>query len=191
MAVLQTLLAPAFDQRTEQVLVLAILGRMPFAVTFEQLHTFENGRQLPLAKVDTQYRTHIHGALHITVGARELPYLGYFGASDVCIGMWIDELVAATRAVSQHDPAEHLFDEGEQGQPAFLFRREGGQIYVSVVDSALSDTPGDSEWQRVACTVEEFTTGIDLFLQNLRSTLEKEMKPAAFDHWWKRHTKGE
>jgi hypothetical protein len=160
---------------------------MSFELVFDKLHTFRNGRQFPVRDLDMQSRTHIHGALRVIIDGRELPSLGYFGSADVCIGMWTGELLAARQAVLHDDPSEYLFDEGEQGQPAFLFQREGASIHTSVVDSAISGAVGDSDWRRVPCTVEEFVGGLDQFLTALHRSLATELKPSILAMWWKRN----
>jgi hypothetical protein len=135
---------------------------MTLAVTFNQLHTFDGGLELPLRKVDTDFRS----------------------------GMWLHELIVASRVLSENDPAEYLFDEGEQGQPAFLFRREGDHVFVSVVPSQISDAPGDPDWQRIPCALSDFTAGVERFLEDLQKALKRELKPAVFNVWWKRNTQG-
>jgi hypothetical protein len=115
---------------------------------------------------------HIHGELAIVVGGEQIPHLGFFGPSDVCVGTWLRELATARRVLAD-DGGRHVFDEGEQGQPAFKFERVGDRVNVSVVDSEISDGVGDPEWGIQSCTVVEFTTGVTNFFATLESTLEE------------------
>ena len=64
---------------------------------------------------------HVHGNLTIGIGGRAFPGLGYWGPSDVCLGMWAAELQSVANAVRTSADARYLFDEGEQGQPAYEF----------------------------------------------------------------------
>jgi hypothetical protein len=77
---------------------------------------------------------HVHGRLTITVADRIVPHLGYFGPDDVCLGEWLVELCGAVNALA-HGQSEYLFDEGEQGQPAFKFERRGPEVVFSIVES--------------------------------------------------------
>jgi hypothetical protein len=45
----------------------------------------------------------------------------------------------------------YVFDEGEQGQPAFVFEREGDQGFFSIAASEISDgdAPGVAAWRVV------------------------------------------
>ncbi|MBC7883634.1 MAG: hypothetical protein H7Y37_20280 [Anaerolineae bacterium] len=52
--------------------------------------------------------------------------------------------------------ASYTFDEGEKGQPAYLFEKEGESIYLSIIDSVLSGMEGDPEWQRVEFGYSDF-----------------------------------
>jgi hypothetical protein len=47
--------------------------------------------KLPLSRA-AERGAHVHGRLIISVAGRQLPRLGYWGPSDVCMGMWIGEL---------------------------------------------------------------------------------------------------
>jgi hypothetical protein len=115
---------------------------------------------------------HIHGELAILVDGARVPHLGFFGPRDVCVGTWLREFTAARRTLATAKSACHVFDEGEQGQPAFRFQRDGDRVNVSVVDSEISDGIGDSAWGTRSCTLAEFNSGIEAFLEELASTLE-------------------
>ena len=76
----------------------------------------------------------------------------------------------------------HLFDEGEQGQPAFKFQRVGDRVDVSVVDSEIGDGAGDLEWGVKSCTIAEFNAGVATFIAELASSLE-EIAPGVGRRW--------
>jgi hypothetical protein len=130
----------------------------------------EIGRE-PLAALRS-VEDHIHGALSIVVDGEAVPHLGFFGPADVCVGTWVSELVEARRALAS-ERGRHLFDEGEQGQPAFLFERKGDRVLVSVVDSELSGAAGDPAWGVRTCSFDELDLGVSMFLSELESLLER------------------
>jgi hypothetical protein len=127
--------------------------------------------RLPLTSLRSP-DAHIHGELLIMVDGKSLPQLGYFGPRDVCVGAWVRELTEAQRVLATGDESRHVFDEGEQGQPAFHFQRVGDRVDVTVVDSDLSGGIGDPEWGIRSCTHAEFDAGVSSFLATLESTLE-------------------
>ena len=116
----------------------------------------DNNERLPLSHLDMDYHHHIHGGLRIEVQGRFLPYLGYFGADDVCFSLWLGELESVYNTFEEQAVASYTFDEGEQGQPAFLFEKEGGNVFLSIVDSEYSEEGADSNWQRVKFLYEDF-----------------------------------
>jgi hypothetical protein len=129
---------------------------------------------------------HIHGLLVIEVHGERLPHLGFFGPDDVCIGEWTHQLQLAVRVLGAAPRSRFVFDEGGQGQPAFLFERGGGKLFVSIVDSALSDGKADPEWQRVECRFADFERSIDFFVRSLRRRLSEELSNIA-EPWWVRN----
>jgi hypothetical protein len=160
---------------------------MSVRIAFSELFTYsaENTDvHLPLAELG-RGAGHIHGRLEVVIDGRSLPRMGFWGPSDVCFNPWVEEL---RRVVSQLGPSEsatYLFDEGEQGQPAFEFRREGWTLFVSVVESALSDAPADPAFQSVSCSWAEFRAQVDSFLPALREAV-LAAAPGPGKAWWKR-----
>jgi hypothetical protein len=149
-----------------------------FRVSFKDLwvlgQSVPGGKRLPLARLDDKYRTHIHGELRIEVAGRVFPHLGYRGPDDVCFNEWARELSEAARILSGSDGATHVYDEGEQGQPAFRFQREGAQVFVSIIDSSLSDGQANPAWQRIPCRLTAFVAGVSSFLDELKAVVERD-----------------
>lgn len=153
-------------------------------ITFEDLAVIKvgnNSRRLPLAELEASH-AHIHGTLLINIGDRFVPYMGYFGANDVCIAQWIGELEKICHEFKGNDYARYCFDEGEQGQPAFLFEREGEMIYLSIIDSALSDGEGDDDWQKVGFIYREFISEYEAFCKQFSAELQRSA-PTAASEW--------
>ncbi len=82
--------------------------------------------------------------------------MGYWSQDDVCFSDWINEFEGIVKAFSGVERASYTFDEGEQGQPAYLFEKEGESIYFSIIDSVLSGMEGNPEWQRVEFGYSDF-----------------------------------
>ena len=123
--------------------------------------------------------SHIHGGLRLEIGGRLVPYLGYWGPDDVCFGQWLNELWHAARALEQPG-GRHVFDEGEQGQPAFVFEREGDRGFFSIAASEESD--GDPGWQRVEFVPAEFIAAFEDLLASFSRAL-RGASPAAAESW--------
>lgn len=127
--------------------------------------------ELPLSSLRND-GSHLHGELLIVVDGEEVPRMGYFGPRDVCVSAWIRELTTAAGELRSSDPARHLYDECEQGQPAFLFERFGESVTISIVDSELGDGLGSPEWGRRSCPLAEFGTEVARFVEELEGILE-------------------
>lgn len=153
-------------------------------ITFEDLAVIEVGntsRRLPLAELDVS-NAHIHGGLLINIGNRFVPYLGYFGWNDVCFAQWIGELEKICREFKGKEQARYCFDEGEQGQPAFLFEREGEMMYLSIIDSAISDGEGQDDWQKVGFSYREFISEYEAFYKQFSAELQRS-SPTVASEW--------
>lgn len=127
---------------------------------------------------------HIHGRLAISIDDHALPRLGYWNESDVCIGQWLAVLVHAVRQLGSGD-GTYVYDEGEQGQPAYVFRRVGAALLVSVSESRLSGAPGSPDWVERPCELAAFAAATHTFLADLRAYLN-EAAPAAAEVWCER-----
>jgi hypothetical protein len=126
----------------------------------------------------------IHGGLRIQIAGRLVPYLGYWGPDDVCFGEWVGELGHAAKAMKAPG-GRHVYDEGEQGQPAFVFEREGDRGFFSIVASEISGASGDVNWQRIEFAAAQFITSQD----QLRATFFAEVRavaPSVADTWLER-----
>jgi len=111
---------------------------------------------------------HIHGHLVIAVGDRVVPQMGFWGPHDVCFNTWFEELETVVRELRDRPSATYVFDEGEQGQPAFQFARDDDLLRISVIDSLISDGVGDESFQSVACSWNDFLAQIYGLFENFR-----------------------
>ena len=85
-----------------------------------------------------------------------------------------------------NEESRYTFDEGEQGQPAYLFVREGEVLYVSVVDSELSGASGNANYQQVSCAWRAFREATAEYLKALRRELDQEV-PGFAPTWFERY----
>jgi hypothetical protein len=115
-------------------------------IWYENLAAMVVNDRKPLS--DLAFDRHVHGGLRLEIGGRLVPYLGYWGPDDVCFGEWVNELWLAAKAL--RDPGgRHVYDEGEQGQPAFVFEREGDRGFFSIAASEISEEEAHPDWQHV------------------------------------------
>jgi len=146
---------------------------MSVSISFSQLFTYtidDTSVRLPLDAL-AQSAGHIHGLLKLEVSGCMLPYMGFFGPDDVCFNTWVEELSQVVAALEAAETAEYTFDEGEQGQPAFTFKRDGELLYVSVVKSQLSGAEGDPSYQAVSCQWSEFRAAVSSFFASFYAAL--------------------
>lgn len=158
-----------------------------FEIRFSQLWTYESGdssERLPLTRLSDR-GGHVHGRLEIEVNGASLPYLGYFGPDDVCFNEWVFQLHSALGQLRSGQRTSHTYDEGEQGQPAFLFERDASSLFISIVDSALSDGAAHPDWQRISCSFTDFEYSATAFLTDFRQHL-RTVAPEFAAEWWSR-----
>lgn len=157
---------------------------MSVAISFVKLHaTGWEGNEsvrVPLEKMDSE--EHIHGELKISWNGRVVPRLGYFGADDVCMNTWIQEFHAIVEALSKSETACYVFDEGEQGQPAYRFQREDDWVYLSIVASEISDGPGDPDFCDLKSEYTQFIEEIREFLKRFDAVM-RQTNVKTYEKW--------
>jgi hypothetical protein len=104
------------------------------------------------------------------------------GPDDVCFSTWLVELDNVLKEFEGKRIAQYLFDEGEQDQPAFLFEREGEQMFLSIIDSEISEGKGDHKWQKVAFSYQEFVDQVKRLQSSFLTELKMEA-PATYKKW--------
>ena len=137
-------------------------------IWYENVAAITASGRRPLARLRPQ--AHVHGGLRLEIGGRLVPHLGYFGPDDVCFDSWLDELALAAEALAVPG-GRHVYDEGEQGQPAFVFEREGDTGYFSIIDAAYSGGVADSGWQRVEFQPTDFIAAYEDFRTSFLAAL--------------------
>jgi hypothetical protein len=157
--------------------------RLGIRIWYENLYVTRNGSDLPLSSLSRG--DHVHGGLRIEIGGRLVPHLGYLNADDACFGSWLLELRGLAEAFSE-TTAQYVYDDGEQGQPAFIFERAGDAGFLSIASSQLSDGQADPEWQRIEFEVHEFLRQYFLLQHSFVVALRKEA-PASAEDWIRAH----
>ena len=162
---------------------------MTFAITFSELWTYapdDPQRRLPVANLSEDGGGHVHGRLELQVAGRKVPSLGYWGPSDACFGQWLQVLREALNELGKSSNAEYIFDEGEQGQPAFRWRRKDQSLTFSIVDSTISDGKANPDWQEVECSYEDFVREVEAFHSGFSATLLRDA-PDGGEAWLENH----
>ena len=114
--------------------------------------------------------------------------MGFFGPHDVCLNTWLEEFANIIGSLSASAEAIYVFDEGEQGQPAFEFKRNGETLSVSVIESTPSGGSADASFQSVCCQWAEFESEVESFFKQLHQVL-LAAAPGAGQLWWEEHAK--
>ena len=142
-------------------------------LSFDNLWIEDDEGKLSLSRLPDSFEPenrHIHGELVFKVEGVQLPYMGYFGDDDVCFNTWLYELIQVSKL---NDNEEYIFDEGEQGQPAYKFHRRKNTLYISIIDSLLTGQLGDSEWQNKSCDFNQFKEELDKLVCDFSTNLKK------------------
>ena len=150
---------------------------------FENLNVPGFGETLTLAQLTGE--DHIHGGLRLEIGGRLVPHLGHWGPDDVCFNEWLVQLwtVARAFATAGAEPVRHVYDDCEQGQPAFLFEREGERAYFSIIASDIGGGDADPAWQRIEFSPVELIAEQARFQQAFLTELRATAPPAAVEEW--------
>jgi hypothetical protein len=96
----------------------------------------------------------------------------------------MEELRHAAEALRVAD-GRYVFDEGEEGQPAFVFEPVGLRAFFTIAASEISDGQPHPEWQRVEFSPADFLTTHDCFRKSFIEEL-RVTAPLVADGWLKR-----
>jgi hypothetical protein len=157
-------------------------GHPSVRIWHENLVAMVGNDRMPLSALKPEH--HVHGGLRLEIAGRLVPCLGYWGPDDVCFGQWLTELSQAAEALKTPG-GRHTFDEGEQGQPAFVFEREGDKGFFTIAASEMSDGVAHPDWQRVEFLPIHFLAAYEGFRKSLFSELRAKA-PVAGQMWLKR-----
>src|SRR5947199_403940 len=127
-----------------------------------------DGTKLPLSEL--KGGDHLHGGLRIEIGGRLVPDLGHFGPDDVCFNTWLTEMEAVARVFRASELGRHTFEEGEQGQPAYVFERSGDLAYLSIAAGAGGGRANPA-WQRIEFSPGEFLVAHKQFCESFLATI--------------------
>jgi hypothetical protein len=162
-----------------------VSDRPTIRIWHENLSVLGDDGRLPLAALTPD--GHIHGGLRIEIGGRLVPSLGFFGPDDVCFNEWLKQLWQVAQAFHSAERGEHTFDEGEQGQPAFVFERVGDAGFFTIADSGFDAGRANPEWQRIQFSVADFVAEHSRFRESLFATIRKSVRSAVADQWIETH----
>ncbi len=156
----------------------------PIHISYDNLaaQRYDSRERRPLATLDAD--SHIHGALRIEIGGRVLPHTGYFDDNDACFHEWIEYLDWVVDQLDGKAEASCLIDEGEQGQPAFLFERHGDLVELSIVEGESEGDRGEADpaWQNIPFRWSDFLIEYDHFKKAFLAEVAAAA-PAVTDAW--------
>ncbi len=145
-------------------------------ISFTDLWIPGDDERLPVSEITVPVGHHVHGRLEIRVQDRLLPALGYFGPDDVCFNEWTHELAQLVDELTRDEMASYIYDEGEQGQPAYRFDRRDDLVLVSVLEGTGGGQV-DPDWQSVPSKFSDLINAVSEFVTELTS----EMRAQAAD----------
>jgi hypothetical protein len=120
--------------------------------------------------MDFENDSHIHRLLELRVNDQLLPFMGYFGAGDVCYGDWIQEVFQPLFRNFDAGNNNHNWDFCDQGMPAFDFVKEGPICKLSIVEGICGGGPLP-DWQNIEFLVEDLRAEYLKFLEELHEEL--------------------
>jgi hypothetical protein len=161
-------------------------NRMSVTIFFENLAVCGCEERLPLSSLDLDENSHLHGGLRFQIEGRLVPHMGYFGPDDVCFNTWVVEFERLIKTFDTVKEATYVFDEGEQGQPAYQFEKCGEKVSLSIIEGVgAPDWKADPEWLQIEFDYQEFKTEYlkfkAMFLEEVKSAA-----PEAGRKWAKR-----
>jgi hypothetical protein len=147
----------------------------PIHISFRNLAVISGeGESLPLSALN--HDCHIHGELEFKIGNKRVPYMGFGGPEDVCFSDWITQLDTVVHFFNRNDHFSYLYDEGEQGQPAYLFKRQKEKCFLSIINSKYEHGgTGHPQWQQIEFGYRDFLNRYREF----REKFFKELQAAA------------
>lgn len=160
----------------------------PIRLWHERLVVLCGSERRPLGALEPQ--NDVHGGLRLEFGGRLVPALGASGPDDVSIPAWLGQFWKLAELCEGDANGSVTYDEGEDGQPAFVFGRAGQRGYFSIGRSASGRHPGLSDWQAIPFLPADFVAEHRRF----RAALFAELRAAApntADAWIKLHDPAE
>lgn len=141
--------------------------------------------KLPLTYLDKYEYTHIHGDLQIIINNNVIPNLGIDSKEEVCLGYWIEMLSQLFESLKR-GVKSYAIEGGEQGKPAYLFEKDGEDVFLSIIDSLLGGK-GNKDWQKVQFKYSEFKEAFNHFKIKLLDEV-KMVSPDMVEFWEKKFT---
>jgi hypothetical protein len=112
--------------------------------------------------------------------------LGHFDPHDACLGSWAAELLTAARTLASGDPSRYVSDEGEQGQPAYVFEGPGDTVTLPVAKSEIGDGEGIPECGGETFDFLSLVAQVRRLYEDLRLWLDRAA-PGKAERWLDHH----
>ncbi len=145
-----------------------------FKITFSDLWATSSEDleiRLPISEMENIHE-HIHGHLTIEMFGKVVPHIWFFEPDDVCMNDWFSFLLACSERLKTVGSI-CTFDEGEQGQPAFVFERTESAVLFSIADSKVNGEVGDPDWDSIEIEYQLFNEVVQQFVIDFKELIEK------------------
>lgn len=139
--------------------------------------------RLPMSRLGLDENACVHGNISMTMAGRKVPHMGFFGPDDVCLWEWLGNWHEVESAFRAEQNASVVVGGAEQGEPAFVWEREGDTGLLTIADSELSGGRADLEWQKIRFSVAEFFAAHAQFREEAREFILREAPHCGLE-WW-------
>ena len=125
----------------------------------------------------------VHGTIRLEIAGRLVPNMGFFGMDDVCLWEWLRYLSDVENAFRAGEHASAVVGGAEQGQPCYVWERDGNSGFLTVADSPHSGGVAHEEWQKIPFHVTDFFAAHAEFRANARAFIVREAPHCGLE-WW-------
>lgn len=144
----------------------------------------DESRRLPMSRLGLDENACVHGKIRLLIGGRLVPHMGFFGPDDVCLWEWLGNLREVETAFRADQNARVVVGGAEQGEPSFVWEREGEQGHLTLADSELrSGGVADAQWQKIPFLVSDFLAAYARFRAEAREFIVREAPHCGLE-WW-------
>jgi len=139
--------------------------------------------RLPMSRLGLDENACVHGTIRLLIGGRLVPHMGGL-PDDVCLAEWLGNLGDVEDAFRAGQNARVVVGGAEQGEPAFVWEREGEQGHLTIADSEMSSGGvADAQWQKIPFLVGDFFAAHAHFRAEAREFIVHEAPHCGLD-WW-------
>jgi hypothetical protein len=125
----------------------------------------------------SKFMGHVHGQLRFEINGQIIDWF----LVDACFNTWLPNLNFILRHFEGGETS-YRKEGDDQGEPDFLFEREGNHVYFSILGNEEFAESGDPDWQKAKFDFGDFKTAVlnvtDQFLADVAAKA-----PEQLDQW--------